>query len=58
MFLEDDMSVEDFVVVADVTVVPVESEVIWDSDDGVPGGGGAGDDLPLEGDFRARSCSS
>jgi hypothetical protein len=49
------MSVDDLVVVADVTVVPVDSDVICDRDDGVPGGGGAGDDFPLEGDLRARS---
>jgi len=55
LFRDPDKSVEDFVVVAEVTVVPVDSDVICDRDDGVPGGGGAGDDFPLEGDLRARS---
>ena len=55
LFRDPDKSVEDFVVVAEVTVVPVDNDVICDRDEGVPGGGGAGDDFPLEGDLRARS---
>jgi hypothetical protein len=52
LWRDADRSVDDLVVVADVTVVPVDSDVICDSDDGVPG---AGDDFPLEGDLSALS---
>jgi hypothetical protein len=36
LFLDPERSVEDFVVVAEVTVVPVDKEVICDMDEGVP----------------------
>lgn len=48
-------SVEDFVLVAAVTVVPVDSEVSCDKDDTPDIMDGAGDDFPLEGDFNALS---
>ena len=36
LFLDPERSADDFVVVADVTVVPVDKEVIWDMEEGVP----------------------